>query len=148
MVDEAEAVAVYLHHLRHADLPDAEPVLVLVVNMGAEVTSAVLLSVARAAVRVRASSVRAVGAWDLDHRTAMKLVALEQAKGVVGLAQHPRSYNKIHREARKVKEMLSTTPSTTVQLEEDVEATVGAALRRAGRLPQGNRSGGTRRHAR
>lgn len=123
VVDEAEAIAAYVHHLLFDSLPagdtaESTPDVMAVVNIGHVFCTAVLIRVSKGACEVLASaSLPSAGSGLIDDALATIVFDHIVQKNKVDIRNHQRSFQKVLRECQKAKEVLSSVDTTMVQLE-------------------------------
>jgi molecular chaperone DnaK (HSP70) len=121
VVSDAEAAALYMHHLHFARLPSdatAEPTRAVIVSVGETSCFAAAVELHQHSVRVVAASALAhTGTSAIDAALMTHAAAVISAKHKVDITDHAKSVNKVLRECRKGKTMLSTTDSYVMQFE-------------------------------
>eukprot|EP00672_Neobodo_designis_P027612 CAMPEP_0174853956 /NCGR_PEP_ID=MMETSP1114-20130205/29654_1 /TAXON_ID=312471 /ORGANISM="Neobodo designis, Strain CCAP 1951/1" /LENGTH=715 /DNA_ID=CAMNT_0016088623 /DNA_START=43 /DNA_END=2190 /DNA_ORIENTATION=- len=119
VVDEADALVAYMHHLRISELPEApeEATKALIVNVGESFTSVVAASLSKPEATVLAAGGLAVGTSLVDCALAETVFAAIKAKHGEDVSTHAKSHNKVMRECKKAKVMLSTTDRVHAQFE-------------------------------
>ena len=138
VVDEAEAIAAYVHHLLYDSIPAAadgaddgsatKPEIIAVVNVGHAFCTVVLVQVSKGSCKVLASaSLSGVGSGLIDDALTKIVFDHILQKNKVDIRNHQKSYQKVIRECQKAKTVLSSVDSTLVQLEglaQDVDVSI------------------------
>jgi molecular chaperone DnaK (HSP70) len=141
LANSSEAVLAYMHHSQRASLPSGEgasPLPVVVIDIGKGNASVVAATLTAEKVTILSAKAAAVGSNFIDEAIADHVFKQLDAKhNGSELRSHAKSFQKILRECRKAKEMLSSVDSARVQaegLKDDIDANLSVTRKEVDEL--------------
>ena len=120
IVEDTTAAAAYFHHLQYDNLPkeDSEEMQhCVIINIGHGSSSAVYVKAKQMLCEVVAEASIPFGSRDIDDAIAQHIFKHIEQKHKFDVSTHAKSHNKVLRDSKKAKEMLSTSDSTQISLE-------------------------------
>lgn len=141
LASSSEAILAYMHHSQRTSLPSGEgasPLPVVVIDVGKGNASVTAATLTAEKITILSSKAIAVGSQHIDDAIAEHVVKQLDAKHKgSALRNHAKSFQKILRECRKAKEMLSSVDSAKVQaegLKDDIDVNLPVTRKEADEL--------------